>query len=254
MTKSIQQILDEQKQQSKIASMDNKAIAAVTNGYMSGQDPVVRAKQFEAAKKRVADPEWHRKQNEGMARVASDPEYQRMMRESKKHLKDNKEHAETISKAIKLKYDSDKEYHARVKEAAKERAERLRNDAEYMKKKSETSQRLAKDPEWNRKRQEACDKVKKTEQYQKNHKAGMERNRESRTAKCRDILAKPVATPHGAFFTQGDAADYLFKNNLTTRTTPGSVRKLIQDNLKKENSGYYYISKEEYTMLTGKDK
>lgn len=253
MTKSIQQILDEQRQQSKIGSMDNKAIAAVTNGYMSGQDPVVRAKQFKAAKKRAADPEYQRKQKEGMARLKTDPEYQRMMRESKQHLKDNPEHSETVRKSIQLKYDTDQEYHNRIKESAKVRAERLRNDPDWMKKKSETSQRLAKDPEWNRKREEGHARARATEEYQENYKAGMAKNRASRTAKCREVLAKPIVTPFGAFFTQGDATNHLFKNNLTTRTTLGSVRKLIQNSLKKENSGYYYISKEEYIMLTGKE-
>jgi hypothetical protein len=61
-------------------------------------------------------------------------------------------------------------------------------------------------------------------------------------------MAKQLTTPFGVFVTLGECYSFIKENKLMI----DPARK-IPKLLKIENSGYKYISKEEYIMLTGKD-
>ena len=64
---------------------------------------------------------------------------------------------------------------------------------------------------------------------------------------------QPMSTPFGYFESRNAAAEYLTINKLTTCNLVNSVRVWLSTRLKNDPSNYYYISKEEYTKLTGKD-
>lgn len=66
-------------------------------------------------------------------------------------------------------------------------------------------------------------------------------------------LCKPFVTPLGIFWTKSKAAEYYLENKLTANTTKGSTNVWLSRQLVKFPKEFYYISKEEYIMLTGKD-
>jgi hypothetical protein len=65
--------------------------------------------------------------------------------------------------------------------------------------------------------------------------------------------AKPLITPMGVFVSKKVAAAFLIDNEHTTRKTIPSVICWIDTQIKKPNSGFSFISKQEYITLTGKD-
>ncbi len=76
--------------------------------------------------------------------------------------------------------------------------------------------------------------------------ASMAEKKKGNTARCR-----PIVTPVGAFISKKTAAEFYIDNKHTTRKTVPSVICWIDILVKQIDSGFYFISKEEYTMLTG---
>jgi hypothetical protein len=68
--------------------------------------------------------------------------------------------------------------------------------------------------------------------------------------RCR---VKPIVTPMGVFVSKKTAAEFYINSEHTTRKTILSVICWIDVQIKKPNSGFSFISKEEYIILTGKD-
>jgi flagellar biosynthesis GTPase FlhF len=75
----------------------------------------------------------------------------------------------------------------------------------------------------------------------------------AKTQKGNNFRAKPVITPMGVFASKKTAAAFYIDNEHTTRKTIPSVICWIDVQIKKPNSGFSFISKEEYIILTGKD-
>ena len=65
--------------------------------------------------------------------------------------------------------------------------------------------------------------------------------------------AKPIVTPMGVFVSKKTAAAFYIDNGHTTRKTIPSAICWIDVQTKKPNSGFSFISKEEYIILTGKN-
>ena len=64
---------------------------------------------------------------------------------------------------------------------------------------------------------------------------------------------QPFVTPHGIFPCKKYADEYYFNNNLTPCKVLGSVTQWLRRAIIKHKDEFYYITKEEYTKLTGKD-
>ena len=64
---------------------------------------------------------------------------------------------------------------------------------------------------------------------------------------------QPIVTPAGAFACKKHADEYYFNNKLTPCKVIGSVSIWIRREMDKHKDQYYYITREEYVMLTGKD-
>tara|TARA_R110000868_G_scaffold15887_1_gene72003 strand:- start:8 stop:475 length:468 start_codon:yes stop_codon:yes gene_type:complete len=65
---------------------------------------------------------------------------------------------------------------------------------------------------------------------------------------------KPIVTPFGVFNSLDSATEYVYNNKLLpTRHTIPSIKNYIRSKTKLQPKEYYYISKEEYIMLTGKE-
>jgi hypothetical protein len=103
------------------------------------------------------------------------------------------------------------------------------------------------------------DKVKKTMQtddYKINHLIGIAKrtadpawNEANRRSKF-----KPIVTPYGIFNSLDSASNEIYLNNFwPNRKTVISVKGLIRSKLKINPKEFYYITKEEYQRLTGKE-
>ena len=65
---------------------------------------------------------------------------------------------------------------------------------------------------------------------------------------------KPFVCPQGIFNSLKECVIYFIDNNvLPTRANRNSIVKWLNTKIKQEPTAYYYISQEEYIMLTGKD-
>jgi hypothetical protein len=62
---------------------------------------------------------------------------------------------------------------------------------------------------------------------------------------------QPIHTPYGVFNSRLSAAEYFFKNNLSSCKVVPSILVWLSKKLKKEPDHYYYITREEYIKLTG---
>jgi len=102
----------------------------------------------------------------------------------------------------------------------KERAERRKSNEVWQMNKAEANRKLAKDPTW------------------------LENNKKSVRKHC----AKPIVTPVGVFAAIVDAGQ---EYNKIRNFNNG--RKWIINQLKVNPKEFYYISKEEYIMLTGRE-
>jgi hypothetical protein len=127
----------------------------------------------------------------------------------------------------------------------------------------------AKDPIIKQKQSLATSMLSKTDEYKNAFNSGMNKRNLSAewkenmligTAKrsetdwkinqpkaLREKLAKPILTPYGVFASITDAVNFELANGLS------NANKKVYAWLKNTTSGYRYISKEEYIMLTGKE-
>jgi len=131
-------------------------------------------------------------------------------------------------------------------------------DPEWQKSNDAAMKKLAQDPEW-------LETIRKIRIDQANDpdsnfsKAVAERTasedwQNKNAIKNRLLSSKQCVTPYGIFWSRADAAKYIFENNfLPTRKTESSVMALLVSKFKNNTKEYYYISKEEYIMLTGKE-
>lgn len=64
---------------------------------------------------------------------------------------------------------------------------------------------------------------------------------------------QPIITPAGIFPCKKQADEYYFNNKLTPCNTLGSVAGWTNRAIKQRPTEFYYITREEYVKLTGKD-
>jgi hypothetical protein len=112
------------------------------------------------------------------------------------------------------------------------------------------------DLDWKKTHDEKVKKVMQTELYKTNHAAGVikrtldpawhDANRKARF--------KPIVTPYGIFNSLDSASIEIHLGKfLSNRKTVISVRTFIRSAIKNASKEFYYITKEKYIMLTGKD-
>jgi len=151
---------------------------------------------------------------------------------------------------------------------------KAKNNPQAHKNRAEANQKKAKDPNWHQANQRGVEKRKNDPIAKLNHKNAMKRvhanpltainrqqaidnrnknnqvwlkNMVENSAKAK---FKPIVTPLGIFPSMKSAAEHYSKiSNIEFKT----ARYRLMKELKKNSSEFYYISQEEYIMLTGKD-
>ena len=112
------------------------------------------------------------------------------------------------------------------------------------------------DPKWKEQHDDVVKKTMQSKHWKDNHQKGVEkRTADPAWNKANsEARMKPIITPFGTFRSLDSATEYVHNNKLLpTRQTYVSVKACLRSKLKIEPKEYYYISKEEYMMLTGKE-
>ena len=65
--------------------------------------------------------------------------------------------------------------------------------------------------------------------------------------------ARPIVTPEGIFRSMAETINYYIEHQLVTNKNPAACGHKIRAWIKDKPTEYYYITKEEYIMLTGKE-
>ena len=112
------------------------------------------------------------------------------------------------------------------------------------------------DPEWKKSHNDKVRKTVQTDDYKNSHSIGVAKrtldpkwNEANRKARL-----KPIVTPYGIFNSLDSASNEIHSNRyLENRKTRLSVKAFIRSKIKIASKEFYYITHEEYIMLTGKD-
>jgi hypothetical protein len=142
----------------------------------------------------------------------------------------------------------------------KSKNEKRYEDPDYAKRVSKSVSETYQTPE-GRQKQSAKQHPQSDQTRQKIRQANLGKNRKgedwipsmAEKKKGNNFRSRPVVTPCGIFSSKKKAAEFYVENKLNTRKTVVSCVFWIDIELKKANSGFYFITKEEYTRLTGKD-
>lgn len=143
----------------------------------------------------------------------------------------------------------------------KEKNEKRYEDPEYVQRVAKSISETYSTPE-GRQKQSAKQHAQKEETKQKIRQANLGKNRKGQdwiaAMKAKKLgqpgkRVTPVVTPHGAFRSKRDAAEFYINNKLTTRSTLVSCICWLDTRIKQTDSGIKFITKEEYIILTGKD-
>lgn len=113
-----------------------------------------------------------------------------------------------------------------------------------------------KDTNWKKAHDDKLKQTMQTDYYKNNHSIGItKRTADPAWNKANsESKMKPIVTPFGIFRSFTLAVEYIHSNNLVpTRKTLVSVKRYVGPKIKSSPKEYYYISREEYIMLTGKD-
>lgn len=112
------------------------------------------------------------------------------------------------------------------------------------------------DLEWKKLHDDKIRKTMQTDDYKNSHAIGVakrtldpEWNEANRKARL-----KPIVTPYGIFNSLDSASNEIHSNKyLENRKTMLSVKAFIRSKINSKSTEYYYITKEEYIMLTGQE-
>lgn len=176
---------------------------------------VLNRTEEQKAEQDIKKRESRKKQGEKMREKYTDPAYKEKYIESRKHLYIDPEFIKKRNEANRRSAKDPVAYQNRV-EANRKRAQ----EQDWIEKNKEAGKRLSQNKEW-------C-------------KAAGERNKK----RC----MKPIVTPEGIFAGLSLAAKRYneIKNQCSTQNW-------LMNQIKKDPTNFYYITKEEYIMLTGKE-
>ena len=113
-----------------------------------------------------------------------------------------------------------------------------------------------KDPKWKKHHDEINKKNMQSKHWKNSHQIGVDkRTADPAWNKANsEARMKPIITPFGVFRSLDSASEHIHnKALLPTRKTVISVKGYIRSRVKLPKKEYYYISKEEYILLTGKE-
>jgi len=196
---------------------------------------------------------WHEKNAERL----KDPEYLAKLAEGSKS-------EASVAARKRLKGSAD------FKKSIKDGLEKFNEkNPDHKQKQIERTNKQSKDPIWleavtagNRKKRlnqehvAKMDAMYKDDKWKQAHWVGIH-NPEARANHKKGVLektAKPILSlEHGPFISKHEAAVFYFENKLTLRNSLMSVSSWISAALKKDETLFKRISKEEYIILTGKD-
>jgi hypothetical protein len=172
--------------------------------------------------------EWKSAIKEKNIAQSKDPEYLESLRKGIKTAWENPELREKHSKRMSEQH-KDKNYTDAIKKGIKKAWE----NPELREKKAEQNRIQSKDPEYLKALHKGIEKRDQGDWYEKNAR------------KNTLTKSKPIVTPFGVFPSRIVAV-----KTLTDVTNIGGK---INKGIKEKDSGYYYITQEEYTILTGKE-
>jgi hypothetical protein len=164
----------------------------------------------------------------GIKQRNADPKY----KESIVHRTQSKEWREANRQSVlkTVQTETWKKNHA-------EGVKRLANDPEWQQGQKERGQRRTQNQEWKDRKTEASRRLAKDPTWLTNNKLSVRKH-----------CAKPIVTPAGVFAAVVDAGQAYNKiRNFN------NGRKWVINQLKVNSKEFYYITKEEYILLTGKD-
>lgn len=290
MTKNLQDLFDEQSQDHhsrQYSLTDEQLTARKAQAQRLAQDPTWQARQKEGVKKAFEDPEVLAKRREQNKKLAQDPAWREANKKANQKKSQDPEYRKTYLAAME-KLRSDEDYKKRHAEAMANRVyteeerqhrsakgrewhadpEKRKNWEEAMnsesrkKKHAEAMARMKNNPEWRRKQKLAAEKRKHDPKYieetKKRHQSAewLEKVRagantpeaKAKHKKAMEIaklkIQKCIVTPEGVFESLKAACAY-YKEHLNKGAW------FLSDRLNKFPKEFYYISREEYIMLTG---
>lgn len=192
-------------------------------------------------KKRSDNPDWHKNRQKTYSSLEyrerrkeqfSSAEVKENMAVARKHIMENTDWLKNVSIANKRRANENIEWNRNVTEANKQKA---------------------KDPNWYN-AVATANKQKAKDPNSAYSKAIQNRDESNNIKKNKLLSSKQCVTPYGVFWSRADAAKFIFENKIIpTRKTESSLMSLLAGKFKNNPKEYYYISKEEYIMLTGKE-
>lgn len=218
MTKSIQQILDEQRQSSKIKDLSIHQITAITHNSGRIVSDETKKKISQGNK---SDRAYQRKLETHLGKKRSEETCAKMSEHAKNR---SEEHRAKLADSNRGKKASD-ETRAKMRESAKHKPPK---SAESIQKTADALRGVPKSPEHIEALRIAQNKIRQTKEWKD---AVIESRR------------KPCVTDLGVFYSLDKAGE-----------AHGKSRVWVREKINKNSPGFYYISKEEYIMLTGTDK
>lgn len=138
----------------------------------------------------------------------------------------------------KLKYTSaalERSVNPNIKKNQLEGIKKKQNTLEYQNNFDQGMKKRQQSIDWKSNMLGGCIK-RSTTQWKENQKKAIKQK-----------LSKPVSTPYGIFASVTEVVNFLLAKNIS------NANKKVYKWLKESNSGYQYITREEYIILTGRD-
>lgn len=232
MTKTIQEILNEQREQSQINKVSEHRVAVTISNKEKMNDPVTRQNIINGNKKKIQDPKWRAKVKEANNNWTEERR-QAYQNRDRSYTQEGSSWREAVAANNRAR-NSDPKFIEKVKSGLK---------AHYA------------DPENARKIKERNLISNTNPEHIANRKKGIveywsdpERSFKARMARKR-ARAKPIVTPHGVFMNISIAADYIKEHKLLTNVMH-RLREYIEDSL---NNEYYHITLDEFDKIVKND-
>lgn len=230
MAKTIQEILNEQREQSQINKLSEHRVAVTISNKEKMNDPVTRQNIVNGNKKKQQDPVWRAKVKEANNNW-SEERYQAYKNRDRSYTQEGSSWRKTIQAKNRVK-NRDPEFIKKVKAGLKKYAE---ENADKIKEKNIISNT---NPEHIANRRKGMAEYWSDPERSFNARMSMKRAR-----------AKPVVTPYGVFMNITIASDYIKEHNLFNN----AKRKLVAFLNDASNNEYYHITLEEFDKIVKND-
>jgi hypothetical protein len=215
-----------------MAGLNEKKLAVSDNKIIANSTLEKREKARQGNKKQFSNPEARKKHSEKTKQLFQNPEYKEKQEKAKQ------EKGKKIS-VIHTELNKNEEWKNNRLTAVKEamNTEEAKNNIKLGIENREKNGWL-----------EKCIEAQQNPEVRKKRSESLKNQSQECIIRRAKAVQKPIVTPLGIFPSLKDAGDAYnifksFKNG----------KKYVGEKVRKNEEGFYYISKEEYIMLTGKD-